>query len=132
MIVEDVSDEEEEDEDAAALKAALAMSTSPIQDSVSPSLGGSKVFYDGVPANFTGRYELHSIVTHKGRSADSGHYISFVRQQNSTQSANSEESSSMWWKFDDQTVSEVPTEEIMKLKGGGDRDMSYLVFYKHK
>ena len=29
-------------------------------------------------------------------------------------------------------VSEVKTEDVMKLDGGGDRDMAYLCFYRAK
>jgi uncharacterized UBP type Zn finger protein len=70
-----------------------------------------------------GQYELHSIVTHKGRSADSGHYIGWARQ---------EPGSDYWWKYDDEVVTETTTEEVMKLKGGGDRDIAYLMFYRFK
>ena len=31
-----------------------------------------------------------------------------------------------WWKFDDDTVTAQPSEEIMKLVGGGDWHMAYL------
>lgn len=72
---------------------------------------------------FVGQYELHSCVTHKGRSADSGHYIGWVRQG---------PGSDYWWKYDDETVTETTTEEVMKLKGGGDRDTAYLMFYRFK
>jgi ubiquitin carboxyl-terminal hydrolase 14 len=68
-------------------------------------------------------YELHSIVTHKGREADSGHYIGWVRQ---------EAGSDFWWKYDDADVTEVSTQDILALSGGGDRDMSYLTFYRFK
>ena len=118
-----------DDEDAAALAAALAMSVAaPAPASASASTSSSAAgssgpspFGTGVPAEFTGMYELHSLVTHKGRSADSGHYIGWTRQA---------PGSSYWWKYDDDLVSEVRTEDIMKLDGGGDRDMAYLVFYR--
>ena len=29
-------------------------------------------------------------------------------------------------------VTETTTEEVMKLKGGGDRDTAYLMFYRYK
>jgi ubiquitin carboxyl-terminal hydrolase 14 len=76
-----------------------------------------------LPAGFTGLYELHGLVTHKGRSADSGHYIGWVRQGLG---------SSLWWCFNDNKVTEVRTEDVLALKGGGDRDMAYLVFYRCK
>lgn len=46
-------------------------------------------FESGLPADFIGIYELEAVVTHKGRSADSGHYIGWVRQ---------EPGSSFWYK----------------------------------
>ncbi len=78
-----------------------------------PELGTSvrEHFGEGVPDDFTGSYELMGVVTHKGRSADSGHYIGWVRQS---------PGSEFWWKYDDDIVSEVGTAEILNLKGGGD------------
>jgi hypothetical protein len=34
----------------------------------------------GLPAKFRGAYELFAVVSHKGRSADSGHYMGWVRR----------------------------------------------------
>ena len=34
----------------------------------------------GLPAGFQGIYELFAVVTHKGRSADSGHYVAWIRE----------------------------------------------------
>lgn len=31
--------------------------------------------------NDSGKYELIAVLTHKGRSADSGHYIAWVKQE---------------------------------------------------
>lgn len=78
---------------------------------------------NGLPVGFTGQYELHAVVTHKGRSADSGHYIGWVRQS---------PGSPLWWCYNDDVVSEVRTEDIMKLCGGGDRDMAYINFYRFR
>ena len=78
---------------------------------------------NGLPMGFTGQYELHAVVTHKGRSADSGHYIGWVRQT---------PGSSFWWCYNDDVVTEVRTEDILKLGGGGDRDMAYLNFYRFR
>jgi uncharacterized UBP type Zn finger protein len=33
-------------------------------------------------AQFTGIYDLVAVLTHKGRSADSGHYVAWVKQEN--------------------------------------------------
>jgi ubiquitin carboxyl-terminal hydrolase 14 len=83
----------------------------------------SEHFGEGLPESFTGSYELMGVVTHKGRSADSGHYIGWVRQS---------PGSEYWWKYDDDTVTEVNTTEILNLKGGGDWHTAYLNFYRFK
>jgi ubiquitin carboxyl-terminal hydrolase 14 len=61
-------------------------------------------------ANMSGYYELYAVLTHIGRSADSGHYMAWVRDGNTDN----------WWKFDDDKVSPVKTEDVLKLEGGGD------------
>ena len=110
----------EEDEDEAALKAALAMSIgAEPPTTVFSTQSRPACFNQGVPNDFSGTYELFGVVTHKGRDADSGHYIGWVRQA---------EGSDLWWKYDDETVTEVNTAEILELKGG--RDIAYLNFYR--
>ena len=37
-----------------------------------------------------------------------------------------------WWKFDDDTVTPVKTEEILKLDGGGDWHMAYMCLYRER
>jgi ubiquitin carboxyl-terminal hydrolase 14 len=108
------------EEDSDELQAALALSLGSVEQTAPPS----NIFaQNGLPADFTGLYELMGIVTHKGRSADSGHYIGWVRTA---------PESDFWWKYDDDKVSEVRTEEILLLSGGGDRDTAYLNFYRYK
>ena len=72
-----------------------------------------------LPANWCGEYELFGVVTHKGRSADSGHYIGWVKVEEGK-----------WIKFDDDQVSETTEDKIMDLKGGGDWHTAYLAFYR--
>jgi len=71
--------------------------------------------------NETGLYDLAAVITHKGRTADSGHYVAWVR-----------ETKDMWLKYDDEDVSPVNEEDIKKLKGGGDWHMAYLLLYRTK
>ena len=98
--------------------AASSSSSSSSSSSASPHPLGP-----GLPADFTGCYELHSVVTHKGRSADSGHYMGYVRQGDSN----------LWWCFNDEKVlPEVTTADVLLLCGGGDRDIAYLTFYKFR
>lgn len=66
----------------------------------------------------TGFYDLHAIVTHKGRIADSGHYVGWVKTKD------------QWVEFDDDSVYPVLEEDIQKLDGGGDWHMAYLCIYK--
>jgi ubiquitin carboxyl-terminal hydrolase 14 len=70
--------------------------------------------------NSTGCYELFGLVTHKGRSADSGHYVGWVKEND------------RWVQFDDDKVQEVSEDDIKKLSGGGDWHTSYILFYRSK
>ncbi|CAM9740054.1 unnamed protein product [Ectocarpus sp. 4 AP-2014] len=97
------------------LKAALAMSMQAEDAGVEGAAG------PGLPADFKGTYELFAVVTHKGREADGGHYMGWVRQEGDD-----------WLVFDDSDVSPCKTEDIMNLKGGGDWHMAYLTFYRFK
>lgn len=69
----------------------------------------------------TGQYELIAVLTHKGRMADLGHYVGWVKQ-----------SQDKWVKYDDDVVSYCNNEEIKKLsgKGGGDWHMAYMIVYR--
>jgi len=67
----------------------------------------------------TGKYQLIGCLTHKGRSADSGHYTAWVRQQNGH-----------WVLFDDDTLSLKKDDDILALSGGGDWHMAYMLLYR--
>ncbi|KAF3450629.1 hypothetical protein FNV43_RR06718 [Rhamnella rubrinervis] len=67
----------------------------------------------------TGVYELVSVLTHKGRSADSGHYVAWVKQE-----------SGKWIEYDDDNPIPQREEDITKLSGGGDWHMAYICMYK--
>ncbi|KAI0460775.1 hypothetical protein LJB42_001575 [Komagataella kurtzmanii] len=68
-------------------------------------------------------YELVSVVTHQGSSADSGHYQAFVK--------NSEDiTGEQWWKFNDSEVSIVGKDKIEQLSGGGESDSAMILLYK--
>lgn len=119
----------EDDEEAAALKAALAMSMQNEEEAPKP-VG------PGLPPNFQGVYELFAVVTHKGRDADGGHYMAWVKASSNSgkveKIADSDEDNEDWFVFDDDEVSPCKTEDVLKLKGGGDWHMSYLNFYRAK
>ncbi|OAD70896.1 hypothetical protein PHYBLDRAFT_187881 [Phycomyces blakesleeanus NRRL 1555(-)] len=74
-----------------------------------------------VGCNPTGQYELCAVLTHVGRSADSGHYIAWVKKAEDE-----------WFKFDDEKVSMVRDADIQKLDGGGDWHTAYIVLYRAK
>ncbi|PPR84429.1 hypothetical protein GOBAR_AA36283 [Gossypium barbadense] len=58
--------------------------------------------------SLTGIYDLVAVLTHKGRSADSGHYVTWVKQENGK-----------WIEFDDDNHIPQQEEDIVKLSGGG-------------
>jgi len=129
METDNAAEKEEEMDDE--LKAALAMSVEPELPPVGP----------GLPSDFQGLYELFAVVTHKGRDADGGHYMGWVKADNSDSRkadkkrekiADTDEDNDDWFVFDDDEVSPCKTEDILKLKGGGDWHMSYLNFYRAK
>lgn len=66
-----------------------------------------------------GRYELLAVLTHKGRSADSGHYVSWAKQEDG-----------QWMQFDDEEMIPRKEEEVVALSGGGDWHMAYLLLYR--
>jgi len=74
--------------------------------------------------NDTGMYELVALVTHRGRDADSGHYVGWVKDHKG-----------QWLRYDDDVVTAVNSEdEIKKLsgKGGADAHIAYFCLYKSK
>ncbi|KAG8180460.1 hypothetical protein JTE90_001993 [Oedothorax gibbosus] len=75
-------------------------------------------FEDDIGSNNSGYYDLQAVLTHKGRSSSSGHYVAWIKQKQDE-----------WFKCDDDTVSMVTSEEILKLSGGGDWHCAYLLLY---
>jgi len=67
----------------------------------------------------TGNYELIAVLTHQGRTSDSGHYVGWVHYKGDD-----------WYKYDDDVVTAVKTDEILNLKGGGDWHMAYYCIYR--
>jgi ubiquitin carboxyl-terminal hydrolase 14 len=64
-------------------------------------------FPDDPGSNNSGFYELQAVLTHKGRSSSSGHYVAWVKGDDT------------WYKCDDDVVSPVTDKEVLKLSGGG-------------
>ena len=74
------------------------------------------IYHTNLFKNFV--YFPQAVLTHKGRSSNSGHYVGWVRQKGET-----------WLKCDDDDVSPVHEEDVLKLSGGGDWHTAYLLLY---
>ncbi|XP_059059026.1 ubiquitin carboxyl-terminal hydrolase 14 [Achroia grisella] len=74
-------------------------------------------FDNDVGSNNSGYYRLQAVLTHRGRSSSSGHYVAWVARGDS------------WLRCDDDTVTPVSEEEVLKLSGGGDWHCAYLLLY---
>ena len=105
------TDAEYEAERAASLKAAKKE----LFELIDPELAKD------VESNKSGLYELRGIITHKGASADSGHYTSYVKKQGALdlKTGKRKEEDGKWWWFNDDKVSEVDADIIESLSGGG-------------
>ncbi|CAP22269.1 Protein CBR-USP-14 [Caenorhabditis briggsae] len=89
-----------------------------------------KIFDDGVAlptefesdpgSNNSGFYELKGIITHKGRSSQDGHYVAWLRSAEDNK----------WRLFDDEHVTVVDEEAILKTSGGGDWHSAYVLLYE--
>ena len=69
-------------------------------------------------SNNSGHYELQAVLTHQGRSSSSGHYLAWAKTHNRG-----------WLRFDDDIVTPVTEEDVLKLSGGGDWHMAYILLY---
>lgn len=70
-------------------------------------------------SQITGIYDLVAVLTHKGRSTDSGHYVAWVKQENGK-----------WIEYDDHNANSKKEDDITRLSGGGDWHMAYILMYK--
>ncbi|KDD75798.1 ubiquitin carboxyl-terminal hydrolase [Helicosporidium sp. ATCC 50920] len=111
-------------EDAAALRSAAAKKAK-LAEAGEPRAGAEEaqvLAQEGVEEHrgkATGRYRLVGVLTHKGRSADSGHYVAWIRQEDG-----------QWLLFDDDDVVPKKEEDVLALAGGGDWHMAYILLYK--
>ncbi|CAH2242264.1 jg25195 [Pararge aegeria aegeria] len=77
-------------------------------------------FHNDVGSNNSGYYRLQAVLTHRGRSSSSGHYVAWVARGDN------------WLRCDDDTVTPVTEDEVLKLSGGGDWHCAYLLLYGPK
>jgi ubiquitin carboxyl-terminal hydrolase 14 len=83
-------------------------------------------------ANKSGLYELRGVITHQGASADSGHYTSYVKKQGplDPKTGTRGEEDGKWWWFNDDRVSEVESDKIDSLSGGGESHSALILLYR--
>ena len=72
-----------------------------------------------IGSNNSGYYELQAVLTHKGRSSTSGHYVAWTRKPGTNQ----------WLQLDDDKVTPIGEEDVLKLSGGGDWHTAYVLLY---
>merc|ERR1712110_1119590 len=75
-------------------------------------------FEDDLGSNNSGYYELQAVLTHKGRSSNSGHYVAWVRYKGDS-----------WTECNDDTINPLHVDDVMKLSGGGDWHTAYILLY---
>ncbi|CDO63150.1 ubiquitin carboxyl-terminal hydrolase, putative [Plasmodium reichenowi] len=92
----------------------------------------------------TGEYELISVITHKGRNEESGHYIAWkkmkkfissncnIDQNESSNKKNKNANDSLWLKMDDDKVSTHKFSSIDFYGGCSDYNIAVLLLYKRK
>lgn len=94
-----------------------------------------------------GNYVLEAVITHQGRTADSGHYVSWTRVLDESTSATDEnvendcdiradglpkkqEPKEFWHKFDDDEISKFDYQSIDLCGGRSDYHIAVLLLYK--
>ncbi|KAK9460976.1 uncharacterized protein V1516DRAFT_690970 [Lipomyces oligophaga] len=97
---------------------------------------------DGV--NSSGLYELIGIISHQGKSADSGHYQFWSKQETEEDAKSAVASGSgaltvgttkqkeepKWWRFNDDKVTVVEQSKIESMAGGGESDSALILMYR--
>lgn len=91
------------------------------KDKENPEKAGEDV--EGIPEvlhNESGYYELCGVISHKGRSADGGHYVYWGKKAD------------QWLIFDDQHVAAVSEEDVLRLRGVGEAHIAYVLLYRSR
>ncbi|KAL7676351.1 hypothetical protein ACOME3_002605 [Neoechinorhynchus agilis] len=82
-------------------------------------------FGDDPGSNNSGMYELAGVLTHKGRSCSSGHYVAWLNRAEPGRAC-------FWYQYDDETVTPVAEKHIDNLAGGGDWHSAYILMYRSR
>lgn len=92
----------------------------------------SEQLRDDDGANQSGLYELRGVVTHQGASADSGHYTAYVKKTGDVDPKTGKrgEEDGNWWWFNDEKVTEVTSDKVDALAGGGEYHSALILLYK--
>lgn len=109
--------EDKQAEEASKMKKA-GDQPSQVKDNFKKTMKHPYSFPDDVGSNNSGYYELQAVLTHKGRSSSSGHYVGWVKKKGDE-----------WLMFDDDNVTAVHSEDVLKLSGGGDWHCAYVLLY---
>ena len=75
-------------------------------------------------------YALQCVISHKGRTADSGHYIAWTRKEVTVTEGDKTVKNSFWVVIDDTNSSVVSEEDVKRLNGGGESHSAYVLLYK--
>ncbi|KPA73998.1 putative ubiquitin hydrolase [Leptomonas pyrrhocoris] len=70
--------------------------------------------------NESGYYELCGVISHKGRSADGGHYVYWGKKAKT------------WLIYDDEHVAAVSEEDVKRLRGVGEAHIAYVLLYRSR
>jgi ubiquitin carboxyl-terminal hydrolase 14 len=70
--------------------------------------------------NDNGFYELSGVISHKGRDADGGHYVAWVKKGDA------------WLVLDDPNCAVVTEEDIKRLRGVGEAHIAYVLMYRSR
>eukprot|EP00758_Cryptobia_borreli_P003244 Tbor_TRINITY_DN3632_c0_g1::TRINITY_DN3632_c0_g1_i1::g.219::m.219/K11843/USP14, UBP6; ubiquitin carboxyl-terminal hydrolase 14 len=70
--------------------------------------------------NTNAYYELFAVISHKGRDADSGHYVAWVKKGEN------------WLVFDDTNVAIVSEEDVQRLRGVAEAHIAYVLIYRSR
>ncbi|XP_018016174.1 ubiquitin carboxyl-terminal hydrolase 14 [Hyalella azteca] len=106
-------------EEREKLEARMRKSGKSVPESEQPKLKTIPYYFeDDVGSCNSGFYQLQAVLTHQGRTSSSGHYVAWVRFKDGH-----------WLKCDDDDVTAVTEEEILRLSGGGDWHCAYMLLY---